>query len=391
MSTQLDGEKCVNLTLAEQESLKSHNGRKSQRYGTCQKIKTSRLRRVQELFWKDDVLYSSKQNMDNQKGGPEIEEAAEGNANSGTNSSSSNEKKNILIEERSRVRNLTAQLNEDGSTINFDESTNAALTVVEYNFGGRLRLKRIHDSPHVYTIDNFLTPKEMLKIQDKIEIADREKLFSKSFVDGGGINDIKRRKRKHEENDIDNAAGTAAAAAEKDKSADEAKIQRTSTFIHFSKLSNSSIAAIENRAADLLSMPNHSIEPLQLVRYSRGQYFHDHHDMGMLFEDGSVELPTKNAMTAPRRIVTILVYLNDLPNDVGGSTHFPLLKAGSSGSDTDVLLPLKGLSIRPKKNLAVIFCNVKKDGTPDERLVHRGETLKGDSVKYAMNIWACED
>jgi len=128
-----------------------------------------------------------------------------------------------------------------------------------------------------------------------------------------------------------------------------------------------------------------------LVRYSRGQYFHDHHDMGMLFEDGSVELPTKNAMTAPRRIVTILVYLNDLPNDVGGSTNFPLLEGGSNGSDTDVLLPLKGLSIRPKKNLAVIWCNVKKDGTPDERLVHRGETLNGDAVKYAMNIWACED
>jgi len=339
MSNQLDGEKCVKLTLAEQESLKSRNGRKSRRYGTCQKIKTSRLRRVQELFWRDDVLYSSKQNIDNQEDGPETEEAAEGNANVTTRSIP--------------------------------------------NFGGRLRLKRIHDSPHVYTIDNFLTDKEMLKIQENIEIADREKLFSKSFVDGGGINDIKRRKRKREENDIDNAA-----AAEEDMSADEAKIQRTSTFIHFSKLSNSSIAAIERRAADLLSMPNHSIEPLQVVRYSRGQYFHDHHDMGMLFEDGSVELPTKNAMTPPRRIVTILVYLNDLPNDVGGSTHFPLLKGGSTGSDT---VALKGLSIRPKKNLAVIWCNVKKDGTPDERLVHRGETLNGDAVKYAMNIWACED
>jgi hypothetical protein len=53
----------------------------------------------------------------------------------------------------------------------------------------------------------------------------------------------------------------------------------------------------------------------------------------------------------------------------------------------------EGLSIRPKKNMAVVWCNIKKDGTPDERLVHRGETLHGDDtvVKYAMNIWACEE
>jgi len=126
------------------------------------------------------------------------------------------------------------------------------------------------------------------------------------------------------------------------------------------------------------------------VRYSRGQFFHDHHDMGMLFEDGSVELPNKTAMTPPRRLVTILVYLNDMPNDdCGGSTHFPLLNRHENDSD----IGREGLSIRPKKNMAVVWCNIKKDGTPDERLVHRGETLHGDDtvVKYAMNIWACEE
>ena len=64
--------------------------------------------------------------------------------------------------------------------------------------------------------------------------------------------------------------------------------QRTSTFIHFSKLSDSRIALIENRAAELMCLPNHSIEPLQLVRHEKGQYFRDHHDLGVLYEDGSV-------------------------------------------------------------------------------------------------------
>ena len=339
------------LTLAEQEYLKSQGDRKSRRYssrhGACQKIKTktSRLRRIAELFWSEE----------------DQEEIVANNVRT------LDEKKKIYSEERPRT--VMPQLNDDAGTRN-DDPNDAAVSA-EYNFGGRLRLKRIHSSPHIYTIDNFLTDMELSKMREKITIADKEKMFNKSFVDGG-------RKRKRKENNIVNELN-----AENDANA-----QRTSTFIQFSKLSNSLIAAIERKAADLLCMPNHSIEPLQLVRYSKGQFFHDHHDMGMLFEDGSVELPNKTAMTPPRRIVTILVYLNDLPtNNCGGSTHFPLLNRDNNGSNIGV----KGLSIRPKKNMAVVWCNVKKDGTPDERLVHRGETLYGDTVKYAMNIWACEE
>jgi hypothetical protein len=205
--------------------------------------------------------------------------------------------------------------------------------------------------------------------------------------------------------------------------------QRTSTFVHFSKLSDTTIASIENRTAELLSLPNHSIEPLQLVRYSQGQYFRDHHDIGVLYEDGSVELPEKNAMTPPRRIVTILVYLNDLPDDGGGGTVFPLLHSVEKDSDgsfisregrngdtsdststtglglesnrrtdesRDILKdkdeghPL--LSIRPKKGMAVLWCNVTSDGNPDPRVVHRGEIITTrETIKYAMNIWACEE
>ena len=143
--------------------------------------------------------------------------------------------------------------------------------------------------------------------------------------------------------------------------------QRTSNFIHFSKLSNAKIAAIENRAADLLSLPNHSIEPLQLVKYAPGQYFKKHHDLGELFDDGSIDLPSKSAFSPPRRLVTILVYLNDVPPGLGGETQFPLLKG------KDGVGPLK---VSPKRGTALVWCNILKNGLPDQRVVHSGQPIK---------------
>lgn len=45
----------------------------------------------------------------------------------------------------------------------------------------------------------------------------------------------------------------------------------------------------------------------QIVKYTEGQQFKLHHDMGTLNADGSV------VSVDPRRIVTLFVYLNDLP------------------------------------------------------------------------------
>lgn len=159
--------------------------------------------------------------------------------------------------------------------------------------------------------------------------------------------------------------------------------QRTSTFIHFSKLADLNIAKVENRVADLFSLPNHCIEPLQLVKYEAGQYFAEHHDTGILYEDYSVELPPKSLNSVPRRIITVLVYLCDVPDNAGGATIFPLLQNSKTGG--------KGIRVTPKRGMALIWCNINKYGIPDNRLVHAGESLKPGAVKYAMNIWVCEE
>ena len=70
--------------------------------------------------------------------------------------------------------------------------------------------------------------------------------------------------------------------------------------------------------------------------------------MGTLLDDGSVET------VSPRRIATVFVYLNSLPEGQG-CTAFPEL----------------GLEVTPKRGMAVVWCNVQQNGEPDPLLVHK--------------------
>jgi prolyl 4-hydroxylase len=77
---------------------------------------------------------------------------------------------------------------------------------------------------------------------------------------------------------------------------------------------------IEDRAATLVGLPSAHVEPLQIVSYTKGQYFNLHHDAGTLDEDEeTVEL------VPPKRIITLFVYLNDVSDEGEGSTEFPYL------------------------------------------------------------------
>jgi prolyl 4-hydroxylase len=191
--------------------------------------------------------------------------------------------------------------------------------------------------------------------------------------------------------------------------------QRTSKFIHFSKAHHKKIISIERRAAELLGVPTDCIEPLQLVRYQQGEYFQPHHDLGTLYDDGTVELPPSSFLSPPRRLVTIFVYINDVPAGCGGATKFPLL------SEQDALKSdLKDggtLQIQPKRGMALLFCNIDRLGFPEPSTVHSGEPLislsayskarkrskvesipretspineDSKTIKYGINIWACE-
>ena len=68
---------------------------------------------------------------------------------------------------------------------------------------------------------------------------------------------------------------------------------------------------------------------LQVVRYQPGQYFGEHHDMGTLEDDDTV------VAHPPRRLITLFVYLNEVPKQAGGATAFPKLKGRKRGMAVD--------------------------------------------------------
>jgi len=213
---------------------------------------------------------------------------------------------------------------------------------------GKLKLQQVYKSPNIYVIDDFMTASELQYCDSLIE----SQKFTKSFVDN-----------------------------EQHKVQDE---QRTSTFLSLQKLQTAQVASMERRAAELLNMTIEQIEPLQLVRYKEGEFFGIHHDLGNLFQDGSVELPPKQAWSR-RRMATLFVYLNNVPKDCGGCTYFP---------------ECSDLRVQPKRGRAVLFCNILENGMPDSNTVHAGEAVLAQKngkkkqekvVKYGMNIWACEE
>ena len=206
---------------------------------------------------------------------------------------------------------------------------------------GRLVLQTVHSSPHIYMIDNFLTEAELLHCDS---IIDKSK-FAKSFVDNSESTST----------EIDTQ-------------------HRTSTFVSVAKQADSKISAMERKSAELLGLSVHQMEPLQLVRYRQDQFFGVHHDLGNLRDDGSIEMPTKQAY-CKRRLATIFVYLNDVAD--GGCTLFPACD---------------NLRVTPKRGRAVLFCNILNSGDADPKTIHAGEPVRGKgNVKYGLNIWACED
>jgi prolyl 4-hydroxylase len=205
---------------------------------------------------------------------------------------------------------------------------------------GRFILNLVHESPHIYVIDGFLTETELAHCEAIIH----KSKFAKSYVDNPDSN---------------------ATLVDTE--------HRTSTFVSVAKQADSKVSAMERKSAELLGLSVDQMEPLQLVRYQQNQFFGVHHDLGNLRPDGTVELPPKQAYCR-RRLATIFCYLNDVED--GGCTYFPACN---------------DLRVSPKRGRAVLFCNVLEDGSADPKTVHAGEPVRGKGkVKYGLNIWACE-
>lgn len=113
------------------------------------------------------------------------------------------------------------------------------------------------------------------------------------------------------------------------------------------------IHAINRRIAGATGTDWSQGEPLHLLRYQPGQQYRPHLDA----------LPG----VANQRIVTALLYLNDAYD--GGETEF----AG-------------GLSVKGRAGDALVFANVRADGSPDPRTRHAGTPVTR-GIKWLATRW----
>lgn len=193
------------------------------------------------------------------------------------------------------------------------------------------KLELIHKNPNVYLVRNFLNESE-IALMDKICTFKKGK-FNSSFV-------------------------------ENDDNEEVISEMRTSKYVYVNKAHSTEIRAIEERAATLSGLDVSGVEPLQIVSYTQGQKFETHHDAGTLLDDGSVE------PVAPRRLTTLFLYLNTLPEGQG-HTEFPAL----------------GISVKPERGCGVLFSNVRSDGSVDPRTQHRAAPVSGSLEKFGINVW----
>lgn len=125
------------------------------------------------------------------------------------------------------------------------------------------------------------------------------------------------------------------------------------------------------------------LEPVQLVKYGRGERYHFHTD----WYPNPVHA---TAAVGGNRLSSFFAYVAASDDLTGGGTNFPLLDAPRDDrwcAFVDCDEPWEnGLTFRPALGGAVFWQNLHPDGSGDERNLHAGLPVTSGS-KIGMNIW----
>ncbi len=138
---------------------------------------------------------------------------------------------------------------------------------------------------------------------------------------------------------------------------------RTSTSVRLDA-SVSCADVYEQRARQLLTLTSaETFEGVDIIRYERGQALKPHFDANR-------EARVEDAERGGQVLATALVYLNDVRR--GGRTRFGRL----------------GLDVQPQRGECLLFFPADKNGAFDERTEHEGE--EADEEKWLARIWVHE-
>ena len=111
------------------------------------------------------------------------------------------------------------------------------------------------------------------------------------------------------------------------------------------------------RAAFLTGVPYTHLEAVYVTRYQEGGRYDEHVDYGDHF---SVD-----------RLYTVLLYLNDLPEEQGGATAFPNLN----------------IKVQPKLGRAVSWTNMNPDGSVHAETSHAALPVTNNGEKWTIQFW----
>ncbi|KAI1381070.1 hypothetical protein F4677DRAFT_402034 [Hypoxylon crocopeplum] len=144
------------------------------------------------------------------------------------------------------------------------------------------------------------------------------------------------------------------------------------------------LARAEGFLGTMMDPARDDIGPPQLVRYSAGQRFNQHHDW---YERPQ---PTRRGMTGQgkswNRVASFFAILQD--RCTGGETWFPYVNTTVSTRADGIWRRHEegGLAFKPVAGNALFWVNLFANGTGDERTIHAGLPV-GEGLKTAMNIW----
>ena len=168
------------------------------------------------------------------------------------------------------------------------------------------------------------------------------------------------------------AAGAGALAWVKAREA-QLSGMRTSTSCVLDGASRGEVAYVRNAERLMPGSSFATFEAPTAIKYAPGQKLAPHFDANRGAD-------AEDAQRGGQTLATLLVYLNDVPDDAGGETVFG--KVSVSGGGGEDFSPLR---VSPKKGQCLVFFPASASGAFDARVEHEGAETRAE--KWICRIW----